>query len=150
LALLTEADGFVAMNWEAAGALGVRRSFPFFTREVLELAFECHPTELVGPGTKKLLRTALRDDVPHKNLTRPDKGSGGPSLDHARHAWETPLPEALATVLRREWWPNPPTQLDFGEAFHLSQLLIFAESLGLRRRARDLHSQYPVKEAQHV
>src|SRR5437879_8887991 len=77
LALRAEADGFVAMNWEAASALGVRRSFPFFNREVLDLAFECHPAELVGPGTKKLLRAAVRDDVPARNLGRLDKGQWG-------------------------------------------------------------------------
>src|SRR5207253_1718401 len=64
LALRAEEDGFLAMNWEAATTLGVRRFFPFFNRDVIELAFECHPTELVGPGTKKLLRRALRQDVP--------------------------------------------------------------------------------------
>lgn len=74
LALHAEADGFIAMNWEAASELRLRRAWPFFNREMLELAFECHPSELVGPGTKKLLRTALRDDVPEENLQRPDRG----------------------------------------------------------------------------
>ena len=51
--------------------------FPFVTRELLELAFELHPSELVGPGTKRLLRYALAGDVPAKNLQRPDKGHPG-------------------------------------------------------------------------
>ncbi len=67
------------MHWEMTSALGVRRCFPFVTREVLELAFECHPAELVGPGTKRLLRSALANDVPRFNLERPDKGRPMPS-----------------------------------------------------------------------
>jgi asparagine synthetase B (glutamine-hydrolysing) len=53
---LVARDGWVAMNWEGTAPLGVRRSLPFFNREVLELAFQCHPSELLGPGPKRLLR----------------------------------------------------------------------------------------------
>lgn len=89
LALNTEADGFVAMNWEVASELGIRRAWPFFHREILELAFECHPSELVGPGVKKLIRAALKDDVPPLNLYRP------------KQPWPSPAEEL----------PAPPTEV---------------------------------------
>jgi len=72
---------WVTMNWEGSSELGVRRSNPFWSREVLELAFRCHPHELLGPGVKRLLRDALVDDVPAANLERPDKGSWGAGRD---------------------------------------------------------------------
>ena len=141
LALLTEEDGFVVMNWEATSALGIRRSFPFFNREAIELAFECHPTELVGPGTKKLLRTALRGDVPQKNLQRPDKGQWGSRLPVEQVAWQESLPEMLRPVVRPDWYPTPPKLLDRMEACGLVQLMIFAESLCARRLGRDVGAE---------
>jgi asparagine synthetase B (glutamine-hydrolysing) len=138
LALHAEADGFVAMNWEAASALGVRRSFPFFNREALELAFECHPSELVGPGTKKLLRAALRADVPEENLFRPDKGHWGAYLRSAQFAWTTPLSANLAAIVRPDWHPQAPPTLDYGDAVGLQQLTMFAHALAARRRQRTL------------
>src|SRR5207302_1953074 len=66
-----KADAWVAMNWEGTTPLGVRRCNPFFNREVLELAFQCHPSEVLGAGPKRLLRLALKDDVPSRNLFRP-------------------------------------------------------------------------------
>jgi hypothetical protein len=136
LALRAEADGFVAMNWEAASALGVRRSFPFFNRAVLELAFECHPSELVGPGTKKLLRTALAADVPRENLFRPDKGEWGDYLQGAQFASPTRLPASLAAVVRPEWYPQAPRLLSYRDAVGLTQLMIFVRSLTTRRGER--------------
>ena len=139
LALRAEADGFVAMNWEAASALGVRRSFPFFNCEVLELAFECHPAELVGPGTKKLLRTALRGDVQARNLDRPDKGHWGTYLQGAQIPWAERLPEGLEPVVRDDWYPQPPRALGLGEAHALAQLVLFVESLRARQLARSVN-----------
>jgi asparagine synthase len=136
LALHTEADGFVAMNWEAASACGVRRSFPFFNREVLELAFECHPSELVGAGTKKLLRAALRTDVPQENLFRPDKGRWGGYLHGTRLEWTTPLAANLAAIVRPDWCPNAPPTLDCADAGGLAQLTVFVGTLAARRRQR--------------
>lgn len=68
-----------AMQWEVCSAAGVRRSSPFSTREVLELALECHPLELLGPIDKRLLRGALSGLVPEDLLQRPDKGGLGNS-----------------------------------------------------------------------
>ena len=133
-------DPFVPMNWEACSALAVRRSFPFFNREVLELAFECHPAELYGPdpGAKKLLRAALHDDVPHHNLYRADKSSRD---ENARELMDTvqgpppvaPLPEEMEPILSPEWLSNPLMALDYWRFRCLTRLLIFVESLRARR-----------------
>jgi len=72
-------DGWPAMNWEVTSSLGIRRSVPFFTREVLELACRCHPQELIGPGTKRLLRAALADDVPSSLLDQTKRTHAVPS-----------------------------------------------------------------------
>lgn len=138
LALQAEKDGFVAMNWEATSALGVRRSFPFFNREVLELAFECHPSELVGPGTKKLLRAALANDVPPRNLHRPDKGHWGGNARALQVESSGPLPAGLEAVVRPDWYPTPPPLMDLLTARSLTALAVFAGSLEARRRERQL------------
>jgi asparagine synthase (glutamine-hydrolysing) len=140
LELRAEFDGFIAMNWEAASALGIRRSFPFFNREVLELAFECHPAELIGPGTKKLLRAALRNYVPAHNLQRPDKGVWGSYLDGVRLPWSAPLPAPLDSIVRPEWYPRPPASVGYLEAAGLTQLVAFVDSLQARRRSRGLRA----------
>ena len=105
------------MNWEVCSALGIRRSLPFFNREALELAFECHPTELYGPGTKKLLRAALRDDVPAKNLLRPDKGRRDDALVKSMLSLQEQmpnetLPQELEGVLGPGWFSHPPKALN--------------------------------------
>jgi hypothetical protein len=129
------------MNWEVASALGIRRSFPFFNRDVLELAFQCHPAELIGPDYKKLLRAALRDDVPERNLNRQDKGGWGVYLRVGHTAWGSVLPEALQAVLRADWFPTPPNALDRSETFALTQLVQFLSSVQTRRlRRRNMRS----------
>lgn len=136
LSLMAEWDGWVTMNWEAASTLGVRRSLPFFHREIIELAFACHPVELVGPGTKKLLKAALRDDVPALNLNRPDKGGWGAHVGNAPLPWDAPLPGALAQVVRPDWAPNPPASLGRYTTHCLARLLVYHENLAARCRER--------------
>lgn len=136
LAMRAEIDGFVAMNWEACSALAMRRSFPFFNREVLELAFECHPAELVGPGTKRLLREALSRDVPARNLHREDKGGWGTYLHDAALAWNERLAESLAPIVRDDWHPLPPASLRAWQASVLTQYVVFDETIRMLRRAR--------------
>ena len=75
LALHAAVDGFVAMNWEVLSLLDIRRAWPFFNREALELAFDVHPAERVGPGIKLLLKGAVKDDVPGRNLYRESSGT---------------------------------------------------------------------------
>jgi asparagine synthetase B (glutamine-hydrolysing) len=72
---------FAAMNWEVCSHLDIRRCIPFLTRGTIELASRCHPAEMVGPGTKRLLRGALVRDVPHDHLFRSDKGNFGYDLE---------------------------------------------------------------------
>ncbi len=67
-------DGFLAMNWEACSAIGVKRVMPFAAREVMDWLFSTHPSDHMGPGDKRLLRKALEGDVPALNLQRRDKG----------------------------------------------------------------------------
>jgi len=135
LATSCEHDGWVAMNWEACSALGVRRSIPFFTREVLELAFECHPSEGLGPGTKRLLKAAVGDDVPARNLNRPKQGfSGGPNAIDEQIEWSKSLPPGLEAILSPEWLENAPKVLPYSVARELTQLSMCAEGLAERRR----------------
>jgi asparagine synthetase B (glutamine-hydrolysing) len=76
-------DGALGMNWEATSTLGVRRLMPFYSRTCIELVCESHPAELVGPGTKRRLRSALKGLVPERNLLRPDKGRWRSTADPA-------------------------------------------------------------------
>ena len=136
-------NGFVPMNWEACSALGIRRSFPFFNREALELMYECHPTELYGPGTKKLLRAALHDDVPTRNLYRQDKRGWGAGERKLLQSLQEPmpcesLPEELRPVLSPEWFSNPPAILNYSELFYLLRLTLFVDCLWARRREREM------------
>ena len=132
---------FAPMNWEACSALGVRRSLPFYTREIFELTFACHPAELVGPETKKLLRAALKNDVPARNLNRLDKGGWG-RFDPERLAPPPealpaePLPDEMLGVLNPAWLAHPPAQLDEAQQRILARLRIFAANLQTRRAAR--------------
>ncbi len=137
----TALAGFAPMNWEACSALGIRRSLPFFTREVLELAFACHPTELYGPEPKKLLRNALREDVPERNLLRPDKGGWGSHYQEA-YRWRGPmpegaLPEELEGVVGTEWLAQPPQEVDYWSLRYLTRLLLFVDALQARRQERE-------------
>jgi asparagine synthetase B (glutamine-hydrolysing) len=130
-------DTFVVANWEVASSLGIRRSLPFFNREVLELAGECHPEERLGDGNKTLLRAALANDVPRRYLERPDKGRWGlwgSEMRDASHRWPGPLPEVLAPILAESWFPRPPEVMATHEVSCLRRLEIFVESLRRRRQ----------------
>jgi asparagine synthase (glutamine-hydrolysing) len=121
--MFLERQGFLGMHWEVTSSLGVRRSFPFVTRELLELSFECHPSELVGPGTKRLLRAALAADVPAVNLERRDKGLLPPSQDDASWTWSGEIPSALDAVLDPDWPPSGP--ISFWNVLRGRQLVAF-------------------------
>ncbi len=114
LALMVQEDGWVPMNWEGTTPLGIRRSVPFFCREVLELAFQCHPSELLGPGRKRLLRAAVRDDVPARNLFRADNGTWDSTIERSQLA---PLLRARGAerMIRSDWLPVPPAEATFDD-----------------------------------
>jgi asparagine synthetase B (glutamine-hydrolysing) len=132
LALRIESDGLLAMAWEVASALRIRCAFPFFNRELIELTLQCHPSELIGPGTKRLLRRALIDDVPHLHLLRPDKGRWG--VDRQRpFSWTEAIPQSLADVLDDDCFPLPGA-FTVGEGQHLAFLVRFAAVVEDRQR----------------
>jgi hypothetical protein len=122
LAARAGADAWVAMYWEGASPLGVRPLLPFFNREVLELGFQCHPHELLGPGYKRLLREALRDDVPARNLFRPDGGAWTGHFTDGTWITDGTLPAAARAIVRSDWHPMPPAELPW----HDGKLLAYA------------------------
>jgi len=67
-------DPALVINWEVCSCYGIRRFWPFHTRQMLEFAGRTDVRELLGPGTKRVLRQALAADVPESNLHRQDKG----------------------------------------------------------------------------
>jgi asparagine synthetase B (glutamine-hydrolysing) len=129
LADLVEADGWVAMNWEGTAPLGIRRSLPFFNREMLEFAFRCHPSELLGPGTKLILREALRDDVPARHLLRADKAVWRPHLVTARWSVNGELPAAAAPFVRSDELPPSGSEMPFVDGVQLAYAVRVAEHL---------------------
>ena len=128
LAVRADADAWVAMYWEGTSPLGARPVLPFFTREALELAFRCHPHDLLGPGKKRLLRDALRDDVPSRNLMREDRGEWTGHGD-ARWVLDGPLPPSATGLVREDWLADPPRDLIFMSGARLTAALRVAEFL---------------------
>jgi asparagine synthetase B (glutamine-hydrolysing) len=107
-------DGWIAMNWEALSGQGIRRTFPFVQREVLELAYSCHPADIVGPPTKLFLKQAIAGLVPDRNLHRPDKATWTPIPEGRMAAPE--VPGSARELLRAEFHELPdqvPTFLAF-------------------------------------
>jgi len=133
LPLYAEQVGFVAQNWEVCSPLGIRRFFPFFSRAALELGYACHPSELVGPGSKKILRTALGGLVAPEILARQDKGFWGPAMKDALLPWSEPLDPALSAVIREDWWPLPPSRVRFLDALALAGLMNILAGLRTER-----------------
>jgi hypothetical protein len=117
------------MYWEGASPLGVRPLLPFFNREALELAFQCHPSELLGPGIKRLLRDALRDDVPARNLFRPDGGAWRGHFSDGTWVTEGALPPAAEAIVRSDWVPYPPAELPWHDGKLLAHATRVAEYL---------------------
>jgi asparagine synthetase B (glutamine-hydrolysing) len=130
------ADGWVAMNWEGTTPLGVRRSIPFFTRECLELAFQCHPAELLDGGKKRLLRDAVGGDVPSQNLLRADKGGWGARFRDRKGSFDPgQLPQDMERVVRPDWLPTPPKNILDADAAALIRLARVADHLRARSTA---------------
>lgn len=98
--------GWLEMNWELASPLGVRRVFPFATRQVLELAMTCPPVDVLADGSKTILRRGLMQDVPRRYLFRPDKGRLSPTV---RQPVRRPSIVPMATrVLDMSWVEGAP------------------------------------------
>ena len=110
--LRIRSDGPLVQNWEVVSLLGVRRSFPFHTRAMLELAGRTDVRDLLGPGTRRVLRRALADDVPAANLLRSDKGQWG-RLDLGYDPeWRWELSSTVAAALRPPGVPAGPVDMD--------------------------------------
>lgn len=124
---LRAAQPAIAMNSEVLSGLGIRRSFPFYRRDLVELAFECHPSEGLGPGTKKLLRTALDGIVPKENLYRKNKESG--RLQDHPLPWGRELPAELSGVLRDDLLERRPESLPSSDALRLACLMNIVRGL---------------------
>lgn len=124
-------EEFPVMNWEACSALGVRRAIPFMEREILELTLQCHPSELIRPAHKKLLKAALHEDIPRHILHQPHKRNWGLKAEAAMmdFPWGAPLPTALAPMVRPEWFPHPPAKVSYAENSSLTQLTTISQSL---------------------
>jgi asparagine synthetase B (glutamine-hydrolysing) len=131
-------DGAVAMNWEATSALGVRRSFPFYHRAYVELAFELHPAELRGGcNDKHILGRALRGHVPDRHLDRP-KHTSEVRYETFDVDWDEKLPDDLAHVVDSAWFPRPPPRVSISSALRLQQLVTFAQGLQQARASARL------------
>jgi hypothetical protein len=129
IAWLLEMDGWVPMHWETLGPLGIRRCTPFRSRSVYELCFECHPSELVGPGTKKLLRRAVNGLVPSRNLMRPDKGTFVRPGREPLLPWRGEIPESLHSLFEPGWISAPPERISRRERESLRMLINFANDV---------------------
>ena len=129
LAARASADAWVTMYWEGASPFGVRPLLPFFNREVLELAFQCHPRELLGPGTKRLLRGALRNDVPARNLLRPQRDMWAGHWTDGRWTVDGALPAPAGRIVRPDWLPLPPRELPWNDGKLLTYASRIAEYL---------------------
>lgn len=125
------------MNWEVTSLLGVRRLFPFVSRDLLELALETHPVETIGPGGKNLTRIALRGLVPRVNLQRPDKGLAGAPRQDIWRDWTEDLPAELVGIVRPDWLPRPPRLLPEDTVLHLRELVNIV--LAVRNRGQTRH-----------
>lgn len=125
------ATAISAVSWEVTSALGVARAYPFWGREMVELALRTHPVEVMGPGSKQVLRSAMRGLVPAPNLARLDKGHGGVVVP----SWLpfcAELPEILAGVVRPDWLPRPPDRLDASDALLLASLVNIVDALRIK------------------
>ncbi len=127
LSLWRSQAGWVSMGWEVGSSVGLRRVLPFLSRQTLELVYSCNPSELVGPGPKKLLRGALEGLVPASHLYRPDKGSNIIPL-HGKIPWTAPLSENTASLISPSW-QDPPKQIGYPEIFPLTLLERASRSL---------------------
>ncbi len=123
------------IHWAVTSTLGVRRVLPFFSRETIELAFRCHPRELLDQGPKTLLRLALRGLVPPLNLNRADKGLW--TLSHGdRRRWAVPLPPELSGIIAPTDWPLPQQPLNDADVLRLTELVNIVEAVRIRSPGR--------------
>lgn len=118
----------IAMNWEVTSSLGIRRYYPFYTRELVELALGCHPSEGIGPGTKQLVRSALRGLVPDSHLGRTGKERRGAAVS-TMLPWDERLPAELEGVVDPNWPGIAAKSLPAADALRMMSLLNIVRAL---------------------
>lgn len=116
------AAALAAMHWEATAGAGVAVAYPFWSRGMLELLLRTHGVELMGPGSKGVLRRAAAGLTPAQNLSRLDKGHGG-TRQPGWLGFGDSLPVELAAIVRTDWVPRPPGRLPATDALILRSLL---------------------------
>ncbi len=129
LASYMDRESAMGMNWEVTSALGVRRVWPFVSRETIELSYSIHPDDVIGPGTKRLLRRALHEDVPAWSLYRSDKGGWAAEIASGNMLWNEALPDELAGIVRNDWFPHPPATIPAESGLRLLQLITTVSAL---------------------
>lgn len=132
---LSRAHALTASYWEALTPLGVVPCFPFFGREILELALSIHPLQNASFAGKRVLRRAFTGAVPAMNLSRRDKGNYGGSTSQC--AWAEAIPNEVAPGVRQDWVDAPPTTVSPGAALHLQGLLNIVRALRNERLCRE-------------
>jgi len=129
---------YLGTHWEVGSLQGARYFFPFFTRELLELAYTIHPSHHL-PGPKELLRSAFRDCVPAYNLDRPDKGELRPPAQISVAWGGAALPRELFPILSAEFFPELPAKLPSDVALRLERVV------GIVRRLCLIRKSYPLR-----
>lgn len=132
---LMERNGWLMDFWEAATLRDAKPVTAFYTRDVLELAFRCHPREQFDSRSKKLLRTGLARDVPPRSLQRPDKGAWV-TPEHDRVTWQDQWPSELATLLHPHWMSGQRRTFTTIDTASFIVLLHSLEALKRRRQER--------------
>jgi len=128
LELTRRTDGWVAQNWEVCSELGVRRSLPFYRREIFELAYRCHPLDHAMPP-KSLLRCGFAGLVPERNLFRSGKGA---FAEAATVPWGRTLDARLEPLVREDLLETRPAELAYDDADALAIIEVSTEAA--RRR----------------
>lgn len=132
---LARAHALTASYWEAMSPLGVIPCFPFYGREILELALSIHPLQNASFSGKRVLRRAFSGTVPSMNLRRRDKGNYPGSVSEC--AWSGSIPPEVAAGVRHDWVESAPTAASPGAALHLQGLLNIVQALRNERLCRE-------------
>ncbi len=135
----------IAMNWEACSRLGIRRTYPFLSRTLLDMALTSHPSDHFGrlpagirSGPKRLLRRALEGIVPHESLYQRDK----PRLRHPVPPGAPLVPETFSGPWTEAGSLDGVISPDTFAAIRAGQFTTFAalQVLGLLNIVRSLRT----------
>lgn len=111
----SQGAAWMDLNWDRLSPLGVRRVAPFFNRNLLERMLQLHPSDLIGPGQKRLLHAAFRGLVPSEVLFRQDFGAEPKNLGAQLKDLEIQEPLPHQKLLNP--MPNGDSQLTLRDFF---------------------------------